>query len=99
MKSKLIILSPISTRRDELRPNPPPPSFKPFYITQKLAKLKSRNFVTFPKICPVTFIQKHFEQFCISEPLRVQRSAVGIFKNLKALDVSLIVYHWKVFFH
>ena len=40
--------------------SPPLPSFKIFYITQKLAKLVSRNFVT-------------FEKFAISEPLKGQR--------------------------
>ena len=33
------------------------PLFKLFYITQKLAKLVSRNFVTFPKNYLTTFIQ------------------------------------------
>ena len=40
--------------------SPPLPSFKIFYITQKLAKLVSRNFVT-------------FEKFAISKPLKGQR--------------------------
>lgn len=54
----------------------------------------SQNFVTFAKIYMAIFIQK---KNSISEPLRVQRSAAGIFKKLKALDMSLIIYHRKVF--
>ena len=73
------------------------PPFKSFYITQKLVKRVSRNFVTFPKIYLATFIQKKIEKFRISEPLRGQRSAAGIFKKLKALNISVIIYHWKVF--
>ena len=41
---------------------------------------------------------KNFEKFCISEILSCQRSAAGIFKNLEAMGISLIIYHWKVFF-
>ena len=42
-------------------------------------------------------MQKKFGNFRISETIRGQRSSAGIFKRLKALDISLIVYHWKVF--
>ena len=58
-----------------------PSAFKLFYIDQKIAKLVHRNFVTFLKICLATFIPKNFEKFRISEPLRGQRSAAGIFKK------------------
>ena len=44
------------------------------------------------------FIQKHFVKFDISESLRGQRQATGIFNRLKALDTLPIIYHWKVFF-
>ena len=50
--------------------------------------------MTFAKIYMAIFIQK---KISISEPLRVQRSAAGIFKKLKALDMSLVIYHRKVF--
>ena len=55
------------------------------------------NFVTFPKIYLATFIQKKKENRII-DPLKGQRSADGIFKKLKTLDISLItIYRWKVF--
>ena len=89
------IFTLFSLRWDGFRPHSPP--LKLFYITQKLVNLVRQNFVTFPKIYLATFIQNHFELVCISESLRGQRSAPGIFKKLKALDISLVVY-WKVFF-
>ena len=49
--------------------------------------------MTFPKIYLATFIQNFFETFRIGS----QWSAAGIFRKLKALDISLIIYHWKVF--
>ena len=79
-----VILNPISTMRRGFRP----PPFKLFYIAQKLAKLVSRNFVTFPKMYLAT---------CISEPFRGQGLAAGTLKKLKALDTLIIIYHWKVF--
>ena len=32
-----------------------------------------------------------------SNTLRDQRSAAGIFKKFKAVDISLIIYQWKAF--
>ena len=56
------------------------------------------NFVTFPKIYLATFIQKKKKENHIIYPLKAQRSADGIFKKLKTLDISLItIYRWKVF--
>ena len=46
--------------------------------------------MTFPEIYQATFIQK-------IGGLSAQRSAAGIFKKWKALDISLIIYHCKVF--
>ena len=43
------------------------------------------------------FIQKDLEKFCISEPLRGQRSAAGIFEKLDALDISLMMYQLEIF--
>ena len=42
--------------------------------------------------------KKVFKKFHISEPLSGQRSAAGIFIKLKALDISLIMCYWKVFY-
>ena len=47
-----------------------------FYMTQKLAKLKSQSFVTFPNI-----YAKKIEKLYLSEPLRGQRSAAGNFNG------------------
>ena len=49
------------------------------------------------KIYLATFKQKYFEKCFISEPLRGKRSAAGIFKKLEALNISVIINHWKVF--
>ena len=57
--------------------------------------LESRNFVIFLK-----FIWQHtkfFEKSCISETLRGQRSESGIFTKSKAVDISLMICHGKVF--
>ena len=44
-----------------------------------------------------TFIEKLFEKLRMSESLKGQRSAASIFKILKALDITVTIYHWKVF--
>ena len=75
----------------------PSSHFNFFYFTQKVVKLVNQNFVTFPKIYLATFIINNFEKFCINEAFRGQRSAADIFKKLKALDILLVIYHWKVF--
>ena len=74
----------------------PLPLFK-IYITKKWVKLVSQSKWLLIKIYLATFIQKSLEIFCISESLRGHRLAAGIFRKLKALDISLILYHWKVF--
>ena len=97
--SKCPYFNSISTRREGggfRTPPPSPNSFRLFYINQKLAKLVSRDFVTFPKIYLAIFIQNN-ENVRIIEPPRGQRSAAYIFKKLKALDISLVMYYWKVF--
>ena len=77
---------------------PPPPPCQSFSITQKLGKLVSWNFVIFLKFTLATFIQKIGK----TSPRLAQRSKWvkgqhGVFQKLKSLDISLIIYHQKVF--
>ena len=59
---------------------------------QTILHYSETSYVTFRKIYLARFIQRKFEKFCISDPLKRHRSAAGIFKKLKALDISFIIY-------
>ena len=73
-----------------------PLPFKLFYISQKLANLVSKYFVTFPKII-WQYLHKNCEKSCICKPLRGPRSVAGIFKTFEGLDISFVMCHRKVF--
>ena len=68
--------------------SPPPPFQTCLHCSENSEASKSKQ-VTVLKIYLTTFTQKGFENFHISELLRGQRSAAGIFTKLKALDISL----------
>ena len=74
------------------------PSFQTFLNYSETSEISKTKFLWLS----LKFIRQHlykklFEKFRISNPLRGQSSAAGIFKILKVLNISLTIYHWKVF--
>ena len=74
-----------------------PYHLRTFLHYSETSETSKSKFNDFPLNLSGNIYQQIFEKFCISEHLRGQRSAAGIFKKLKALDISLIIYQWKIF--